>query len=45
MELRKLQMIPIFIECRIMVGCRWWVYLCGFCLVFVCIVCGVVCVV
>ena len=26
MKLQTLQMIQIFIECRIMVGCRWWVY-------------------
>ena len=40
MKLQLLQMIQIVIECKIMVGCRWWVYVCVGCAVFVCIVCG-----
>ena len=52
MKLQTLQILQIFIECKIMVGCRWWVCVCvGFvwCLcarvqASVCVVCGVCCV-
>ena len=43
MKLQLLQMIQILIERRIMVGCRWWVYVCvGFvwCLCALCVRCG-----
>ena len=39
MQLQLSQMIQIFIECRITVGCRWWVYGCVGCVWCLCALC------